>query len=294
MTGDNERHWLRQDCGHQKAKKKKKKQKQKQKQNLCGGMQKKSAKKLCKKCATRWTARSTQLCHICTSNLPKYHARKIKYKKAKQLREQQVLEKRDEKSNEAAPPSQPPPQQQPTPLSTIMGVSILDHIQGILGDETMLERAKRDSGCVPSSSIDGGTVASHDKIEEGTVGGGGGAPPLMSASSFSETRHRATDAIPEMMQQPQQFNKLFILGSGQDGGLPQFGARWGMDDRARRDPHFARLGPSLCLVSRTANSNSNVPIPQDASTTRALLIDVSPDIKDQYRRLLQEPSYCAR
>ena len=65
---------------------------------------------------------------------------------------------------------------------------------------------------------------------------------------------------------------VYILGSAQDAGLPQFGSRAAPDMAARLDPLSARLGPSLAVVS------------QDG---RCLLVDVSPDIKAQEERLLR-------
>lgn len=72
---------------------------------------------------------------------------------------------------------------------------------------------------------------------------------------------------------------LYILGSGQDGGLPQLGARIAADMHARVDPLAVRLGPSVCVLEDDG---------------RCLLIDVSPDIKEQESRLLQVPAYAAR
>lgn len=72
---------------------------------------------------------------------------------------------------------------------------------------------------------------------------------------------------------------VYILGSGQDGGLPQFGARIAADMHARVDPLAVRLGPSICVLDDDG---------------RCLLVDVSPDIKEQESRLLQLPAYAAR
>jgi pyrroloquinoline quinone biosynthesis protein B len=72
---------------------------------------------------------------------------------------------------------------------------------------------------------------------------------------------------------------VYILGSGQDGGLPQFGARGATDMKAHVDVSRRRLGPSICVLG-------------DNGT--CLLIDVSPDIKEQESRLLQLPAYAAR
>ncbi|MCC7509329.1 MAG: MBL fold metallo-hydrolase [Planctomycetes bacterium] len=72
---------------------------------------------------------------------------------------------------------------------------------------------------------------------------------------------------------------LYILGSGQDGGLPQFGSRMAPDMAARVDPLAVRLGPSICVLEGDG---------------RCFLIDVSPDIKEQESRLLTLPAYAAR
>ena len=63
---------------------------------------------------------------------------------------------------------------------------------------------------------------------------------------------------------------VYILGSAQDAGLPQFGSRAPADVAARLDPLAARLGPSLAVLSEDG---------------RCLIIDVSPDIKAQEERL---------
>lgn len=68
----------------------------------------------------------------------------------------------------------------------------------------------------------------------------------------------------------------FILGSAQDAGLPQFASRARPDMAARLDPLCERLGPSLAVL---------------AEDGRCLLIDVSPDIKEQEKRLLKLPSF---
>lgn len=73
--------------------------------------------------------------------------------------------------------------------------------------------------------------------------------------------------------------RVILLGSGQDAGLPQFGARIGPDAAARLDPLAVRLGPSLAVLDDTG---------------RCLLIDASPDIKEQESRLLRLPAYAAR
>lgn len=72
---------------------------------------------------------------------------------------------------------------------------------------------------------------------------------------------------------------VYILGSGQDGGLPQFGSRMAPDVAARLDPLAVRLGPSICVLDDDG---------------RCFLVDVSPDIKEQESRLLRLPAYAAR
>lgn len=72
---------------------------------------------------------------------------------------------------------------------------------------------------------------------------------------------------------------VYILGSGQDGGLPQFGSRMAPDMAARVDPLGVRLGPSICVLDDDG---------------RCFLIDVSPDIKEQENRLLAVPAYAKR
>lgn len=71
----------------------------------------------------------------------------------------------------------------------------------------------------------------------------------------------------------------YILGSGQDGGLPQVGSRMAADTAARVDPLAVRLGPSICVLDDDG---------------RCFLVDVSPDIKEQENRLLTIPGYAKR
>jgi len=59
---------------------------------------------------------------------------------------------------------------------------------------------------------------------------------------------------------------LHVLGSGQDGGLPQFGARRGLDDAARRGMIPARTAASIAFVHHDG---------------RTLLVDASPDLRHQ-------------
>jgi pyrroloquinoline quinone biosynthesis protein B len=72
---------------------------------------------------------------------------------------------------------------------------------------------------------------------------------------------------------------VHILGSGQDGGLPQFGSRMAADMAARVDPLAVRLGPSICVLDDDG---------------RCFLVDVSPDIKEQENRLLAVLAYARR
>lgn len=71
-------------------------------------------------------------------------------------------------------------------------------------------------------------------------------------------------------------HRVYILGSAQDAGLPQFGSRAPADTAARLDPLSERLGPSLAVLSEDG---------------RCLVIDVSPDIKEQEKRLLKLPGF---
>lgn len=71
----------------------------------------------------------------------------------------------------------------------------------------------------------------------------------------------------------------YILGSAQDGGLPQFGSRMKPDMNARTDPLGVRLGPSICVLDDDG---------------RCFLVDVSPDIKEQENRLLKLSHYVGR
>ena len=64
---------------------------------------------------------------------------------------------------------------------------------------------------------------------------------------------------------------VHVLGSGQDGGLPQFGARLATDEAAR----------SGRLPQRTSSSVAVV-----ADDGRVLLVDVGPDLKAHEQRLL--------
>lgn len=71
--------------------------------------------------------------------------------------------------------------------------------------------------------------------------------------------------------------KVVVLGSAQDGGLPQLGANHIQDQIARNEPNARRTGASLAVVSPNGN---------------CLLLDVSPDIRYQHFEILQKvPEY---
>ncbi|MDX1691787.1 MAG: MBL fold metallo-hydrolase [Acidimicrobiia bacterium] len=72
---------------------------------------------------------------------------------------------------------------------------------------------------------------------------------------------------------------VVVLGSGQDGGLPQFGARSGVSHRARHDPALGRTAASIAVVD------------DDGGT---LLVDASPDLRIQEARLHGIAAYAAR
>ncbi|NPE09013.1 MAG: MBL fold metallo-hydrolase [Asgard group archaeon] len=61
--------------------------------------------------------------------------------------------------------------------------------------------------------------------------------------------------------------QILILGSGQDAGVPQIGCDCLNCTRARTEPEFKRLGPSIAIL--------------DAEKKYCFLIDASPDIKPQ-------------
>ncbi|KAL6057507.1 Pyrroloquinoline quinone biosynthesis protein PqqB [Balamuthia mandrillaris] len=70
--------------------------------------------------------------------------------------------------------------------------------------------------------------------------------------------------------------RVVVLGSAQDGGLPQMGSQHKRDVEARLCPERVRLGPSICVL--------------DSRVGKTLLIDVSPDIKQQTDRLFSSLS----
>lgn len=72
-------------------------------------------------------------------------------------------------------------------------------------------------------------------------------------------------------------NKVIILGSAQDGGLPQLGAIHPLDKRAINEPNFRRTAASIAVVSSDGHS---------------LLIDASPDLRYQhFQTLLSQSEY---
>jgi pyrroloquinoline quinone biosynthesis protein B len=87
------------------------------------------------------------------------------------------------------------------------------------------------------------------------------------------------DRAPGRDGDPASRHVIHVLGTAQDGGLPQLGAQTPADSLARRTPAHRRTAASLCAV---------------AGDGRALLVDVTPDVKEQERRLLADPVYAAR
>jgi pyrroloquinoline quinone biosynthesis protein B len=65
-----------------------------------------------------------------------------------------------------------------------------------------------------------------------------------------------------------------LLGTAQDGGLPQFGCRCANCERARREPHRRRTPASLLLT--------------DVTSGFRLLIDPTPELARQYDALLAD------
>lgn len=59
-----------------------------------------------------------------------------------------------------------------------------------------------------------------------------------------------------------------VLGTAQDGGIPQIGCYCKNCQRARQDPKFVRLRPSLAIL--------------DPSAKKRFIVDASPDISLQY------------
>lgn len=69
---------------------------------------------------------------------------------------------------------------------------------------------------------------------------------------------------------------VVVLGTAQDGGLPQIGARDAADEAARRDPRRRRLVASLLVC--------------DPATGGRWLIDATPDLREQVERASDEPA----
>jgi pyrroloquinoline quinone biosynthesis protein B len=66
-----------------------------------------------------------------------------------------------------------------------------------------------------------------------------------------------------------------VLGTAQDGGIPQVGGRFAPDEAARRDPAKRRLVASLLVV--------------DPASGKRWLIDATPDVRDQLERAADDP-----
>ena len=70
---------------------------------------------------------------------------------------------------------------------------------------------------------------------------------------------------------------VVVLGSAQDGGLPQLGSFHQQDLRAMKEGQMQRMGASVAVISGNG---------------RCLLIDASPDLRHQYYRILMTiPEY---
>jgi pyrroloquinoline quinone biosynthesis protein B len=68
---------------------------------------------------------------------------------------------------------------------------------------------------------------------------------------------------------------VLVLGTAQDGGLPQIGGTSAQDEAARRDPARRRLVASLLVADRASG--------------RRWLIDATPDLRQQVERAAAEP-----
>jgi pyrroloquinoline quinone biosynthesis protein B len=68
---------------------------------------------------------------------------------------------------------------------------------------------------------------------------------------------------------------VLVLGTAQDGGLPQIGGTSDQDEAARRDPARRRLVASLLVADRASG--------------RRWLIDATPDLREQVERAAGEP-----
>ncbi|HSG78857.1 MAG TPA: MBL fold metallo-hydrolase [Acidimicrobiia bacterium] len=72
---------------------------------------------------------------------------------------------------------------------------------------------------------------------------------------------------------------VVVLGTAQDGGLPQFGARSSLSHRARHEAVLARMAASIAIVDDTG---------------RTVLVDPSPDLRHQEAFLHRFGPYAAR
>jgi len=69
---------------------------------------------------------------------------------------------------------------------------------------------------------------------------------------------------------------VLVLGTAQDGGLPQIGCRGEECERARREPQHARLVTSLLIA--------------DPASGRRWLVDATPDLPEQVERMRGHPA----
>jgi pyrroloquinoline quinone biosynthesis protein B len=68
-----------------------------------------------------------------------------------------------------------------------------------------------------------------------------------------------------------------VLGSAQDAGIPHIGCYCLNCQRARKDPRFARLKPSIAVL--------------DMKDKKAFIVDASPDISSQYDRVHEKMAF---
>ena len=71
---------------------------------------------------------------------------------------------------------------------------------------------------------------------------------------------------------------VIVLGSAQDGGLPQLGATHPQDLSAMQNDGEQRMGASIAVVAENGN---------------CLLVDASPDLRYQYFQVLMKNPYYA-
>jgi pyrroloquinoline quinone biosynthesis protein B len=74
-------------------------------------------------------------------------------------------------------------------------------------------------------------------------------------------------------------HSVVVLGTAQDGGLPQFGARSSLSHRARHDDALVRMASSIAIVDDSG---------------RTVLVDPSPDLRHQEAFLHRFGPYAAR